>query len=303
MGRRVRLRRYSRRTANSGKGSRILVIVVATVAFLTLSVCLSVAAGLSLGKMADNYNATATNNDLAVKDYYSGDKIVKAVEAHEYSWGLGTSYYHGIGITDFSVCLRDADGFITYHSNVNVSFGESAGMGKRNLSDEVKDTQKDGGHVAAYFYSSALSERDPYLRGVKKAYEIALINEAAKSGVNDILIIGLKPTEENIDELEAFISDLSRAAEKSALGVLVSPDDVKLTESGKYLVPRMRAVCDFAALDLRDIPSTSALRTILDEMEYYIKSDSMRLVFSTDNSSLMKSAFELGITSAQIVEE
>lgn len=303
MGRRVRLRRYSRRTANSGKGRRVLVITLAVLSFILLSVAVSVAAGLALGKMADGYVSPENSGELAVKDYYSGDKVVKAVEAHEYSWGLGTSYYRGIGITDFSVCLRDKDGFITYHSDVNVSFGESAGMGKRNLPDEVKDTQKDGGHVAAYFYSSAFEESDPYKREIKKAYEIALINEAEKSGIDDILIIGLAPTDENIDELEAFISDLSRAAEKSALGVLVSVDDVKLTDSGKYLVPRMRAVCDFTALDLREVQSVSSLKATLDEMEYYISSGSMRLVFSKNNSSFMKSAFDLGITSAQIVEE
>ena len=248
-----------------------------------------------------------------MEDYYSGDKKVKAVQAHAYSWGLGTSYYLNMGITDFSVCLRDLDGFISYRSSVNVSFEEPVSMGSRNLSVEVKDTQNGGGHVCAYFYSDAFEESDPYKREIKKAYEIALINEAAKSGVDDILIIGLKPDDENIDELEKFISDLSRAAEKSALGVLVSADDVKLTDKGKYTVPRLRAVCDFVALDLRDMSpaaanvkdgqSVSELRAFLNEMEYYIKSGSMRLVFSEDNSSLMKSAVNLGITSVQIVAE
>lgn len=302
MGRRKRIRRYSRRTS-SGNGSRVLVIIVAIVSFLTLSLAVSVAAGLALGKMADGYTSPEINGALAVEDYYSGDKFVKAVEAHEYSWGLGTAYYRGIGITDFSVCLRDKDGFITYHSDVDVTFGENAGMGKRNLSDEVKDTQRDEGYVCAYFYSSAFEESDPYKREIKKAYEIALINEAAKSGIDDILIIGLKPNDENIDELEAFLSNLSYASEKSALGVLVSPDDVLLTDDGKYLVPRLRSVCDFTALDLRDVNSVTSLKASLDEMEYYIKSDAMRLVFSKDNSSLMKDAFNLGITSAQIVEE
>ena len=313
MGRRTRLRRYSRRKSSSGLGRRVFIITVAVLAFLLLSLAISVAAGLALGRLADEHGGETPESPITVKDYYSGEKLVKAVQAHEYSWGLGTSYYLNMGITDFSVCLRDSDGFITYHSEVVSSIGATADMGSRNLSNEVADTQRGDGYVCGYFYSSALDESDPYKREMKKAYEIALISEAAKSGINDILVIGLKPDGENIGEMEAFVSQLSRAAGNSALGVLVSAEDVKLTDSGNYLVPRLRAVCDFTALDMMDMPtsaasikngqSSSELKIFLDEMEYYIASGSMRLVFSSDNSALMQSAVKLGATSVQVVGE
>ncbi len=312
MGRRTRLRRFSRRTTSHGRVSRVVIIVVAIAAFLALSLVVSVAAGLALGKMAEEHENSAPKLDIEVSDYYSGDKKVKTVNAHEYSWGLGTGYYTSIGITDFSVCLRDADGFITYHSGVDVSFGEAAGMGSRTLSDEVDAIHNGGGYVCAYFYSTAFDAEDEYERNIRKSYEIALINEAARGGVDEILIIGLEPTRENIDELEAFVSELSYAAENAAVGVLVSSDNVKLTEAGDYTVSRLRSVCDFIALDLKNMPAdaatkkqgqeTSELFAFLSDMEYYIKSYSMRLVFTPENSSLLSRSVEYGATNVQIIE-
>lgn len=303
MGRRVRLRKYSRRTASSGRAKRAIAIIFAVVAFLLLSVVLSVSAGLALGRFADGYQADSQSGQALVKDYYSGDKTVKVVNAHEYSWGLGTGYYISIGITDFSVCIRDEDGYITYHSEVAASLsGSNDGMGSRNPADAVAAIKNDGGYVCTYFYSTAFDEADTYKREVLKAYEIALINEAAESGVDDILIIGLEPTEENVDEMERFVSDLSKASGNSALGVLASADDVKLTDGGVYIVPRLRAVCDFVALDVRGLRTKSGLYDFIDEMEYYISSGDMRLVFSTENSSLAKNAVDYGANSVQVVE-
>ena len=53
MGKRIRLRRYSRRTSSGGRGKRIAAIIIAIIAFLALSVALSVAAGLALGNLAE----------------------------------------------------------------------------------------------------------------------------------------------------------------------------------------------------------------------------------------------------------
>ena len=102
--------------------------------------------------------------------------------------------------------------------------------------------------------------------------------------------------------MERFVSDLSKASGNSALGVLASADDVKLTDGGVYIVPRLRAVCDFVALDVRGLRTKSGLYDFIDEMEYYISSGDMRLVFSTENSSLAKNAVDYGANSVQVVE-
>ena len=303
MGRRVRMRRYSRRTSSSGKAKRVALIIVAVIAFLVVSAAISVAAGLALGKLADEHSGDAQTGHSLVEDYYSGNKKVQAVNARQYTWGLGTGYYMSIGITDFSVCLRDEEGYITYHSEVASAIkGSNDNMGSRIPSEAVAAIKNEGGYVCTYFYSTAFDETDAYKREILKAYEIALINEAAQAGVDDILIIGLKPTKENIDELEKFVSDMANAAGNSALGVLTSAEDVKLTDGGDYIVPRLRAVSDFAALDARNIKTRTELYAFIDEMEYYISSGNMRLVFSAENSAFAQNAVDYGANSVQVVE-
>ena len=87
---------------------------------------------------------------------------------------------------------------------------------------------------------------------------------------------------------------------------------MKLTDSGEYTVPRVRAVCDFVALDMRAMPQDAAslkngqeiseLDAFLEDMEYYIKSDSMRLVFSSKNSALLEKSVKRGANNVQIIE-
>jgi hypothetical protein len=109
---------------------------------------------------------------------------------------------------------------------------------------------------------------------------------------------------------------LERVPEDAVLGVLVSPETVKLLEDGTYLAARVRSACDFIALDLRalspDADKTAAgleenekseLEVLLDEMEYYVSSYKMRIVLSKNNSELYDALVSLGVNNIQIIEE
>ena len=306
MARRARFHRYSRRTSSEKRGGRAWIIVAACISFLILSVAISVAVGLALGQRADAYNDSAEKLDISVKEHYSGGKKVKNVRAEAYQWGYGTSYYE---TDDLSVCLRDEDGFITYRSEIDVAIEGDIDMGSRSLAVEVGDLHESGGYVCGYIYSDALSEENPYLREIKKAYELALIDEAARGGVDDILIVGIDIDAVKTDELEAFLKEAAEAAGKATLGILIDTETVMDDEG---LVKRLAACCDYIALDLRemskyaDSPESadkpSQLYSTLDSLKYFIKVYSMRVVFSSDNERLAKSARELGVTCTQIIE-
>ncbi len=304
---RKRARKYSRRASRMRRSSKKWVIPVAIAVFLALCFVVSVVIGLALGKRAEEYQP-APKYDLAVKDYYSGDKKVKTVDARDYKWGFGTSRYISDGITDFSVCLRDADGFITYDSQVEVSFGEIS-EGSRRLSDEVKAIHDVGGYVCGYICVRSFAVEDEYLRGVYKAYEAALVAEAVSGGVDDIMLVGLAPDKDNIGEMEDFVGEMARAAGDKPLGVLLSRGVLSATAENDYRAARIRNVCDFVALDLTDLPKNadfgreeSVLYETLGEMEYYIKSYSMRVVISAESSALCKSLTEFGAENIQIIE-
>jgi len=130
------------------------------------------------------------------------------------------------------------------------------------------------------------------------------------------MLVGISVDEDNIDSVEAFVARAAAAAENAVLGVLVSPETVKLTEDNVYLAARVRSVCDFIALDLRSLSSDadevgdssedaekSELERLLDEMEYYVSSYKMRIVLSKNNSELYDSLKALGVGNIQIIEE
>ena len=310
---RVRRRsRSSRRTVLNRDRSRAWVYIAIVAAFVVLCLMISVGVGLLLARQAEKReNAPKYNFDT--KPYYSGDKVVKPVNARLYLFGDYAGMLAEGGITDFSVCLRAPDGSLTYDTAYDVSFGEAVEEGVSELSKYTTYIHENGGRVCAYFYVTSFGVEDESLREIYKAYELALIGEAARNGADEIMLVGLDVTEDNIDEIEKFVSTASYSSEAAVVGVLIPPEVFKLTEEEIYHAARLRSVCDFVALDLRDLPvdadkvaiegEASLLDSTLGEMEYYISSYSMRVVFSEKNSSLCDAAVALGVENIQIIGE
>ena len=306
MARGVRTSKYSRRTSSGGKRPRALMVIAATAAFLALCFIVSVAVGLALGKQADEY-ASSHRYDLEVEEYYSGNKRVKAVDAYVFKADSSVKSYILNGVTDFSVALRESNGDLNFASSIIPA--EEGDAQKPDLRELVDSIHSQGGYVCAYFYVLSMNIEDKYQRKLHEAYEIALINEAAESGVDEIMLVGLESGGDKINEVRRFVSDMAFAAENAKLGVLISPETFKLTEEGVYNSAIIKSVCDFVALDLRGIAvpegeeEKNQLAEVLGEMEYYIRSYNMRTVFSKENSALYESAKEMGVVSIQIIEE
>lgn len=311
MARGMRIGRYSRRLSYVGGRSRVMLIVIAAVVFVLLSLVISIVVGIALGKRAEKFDSMP-EYDLSVEEYYSGDKKVGAVDAYVFSADANVNSYIVKGITDFSVCLRSGDGELAFASKVTVGdVADQTDGEKPALVKTVDKIHASKGRVCAYFYVRSFDIENEYLRELQKAYEIALVNEAAGCGVDEIMLIAPEADADNIDELEKYVSDMSFAAENAALGVLISPEVFKLSENDVYYASRLRSVCDFAALDLREVPAgddapetaeTSELERVLSDMEFYINAYNMRIVFSAENSRLYDEAKELGAISIQIVE-
>lgn len=317
MARGRRVNRFSRRTTLSIRHSHTAMIIIVVVAFLLVSITVSVAVGLMLGRRADEYERN-TVFEFSSAPYTSGDKTVRAVDAYAYSFGSDVKAYIARGVTDLSLCLRGSDGNLTYASSLGKMEGFCETEEDVSLSDYVADIHACGGYVCAYFYVKSFDIQDRYLRQLYRDYEIALINEAARLGVDDIMLVGLEVNDENITEVECYVKDMATAAEDSVLGVLMLPELMKLTEEEIYLGGRVRSVCDYIALDLRRLPPNtdkmpetestgssevqkSDLETVISDMEYYIKAYSMRIVLSKENSSLYNGAKALGVVNIQVI--
>jgi hypothetical protein len=204
-------------------------------------------------------------------------------------------------LLDTGLCKQYDDGRIGYSAALgftpdSVSFGEHA------VSAHVKYIKSHDAYACAYMYVRSFDIRDKYQRELYRAFEMALINNASAGGADDILLILPKITDANIDEIERYVSDASKASTGASVGVLLPQELLGLTESNVYYASRLRAVCDFAAIDLRSATEEN-IESILEKNEYYIKSYPLRGVFCESNRAISAIARECGMTSIQIIED
>ena len=289
------------------KRSRAVVIAIAVAAFVLLCVIISVAVGNLLGEKAENL-LDREPFDFSDAEYYSGEKLVKSVDAYAYQWSSDAKGYIASGIVDLSVCLRASDGALTYASDVAALMGNESFSEFKKLSEYVEYVHSLGGRVCGYFYVNSFYQSDEYLRKLYEDYEIALINEAARSGVDDILLVGFAIADTSINAVEQYVSRAAFAAENSALGVLLQEN---LLSDENYLAARVRSVCDYIALDLRHYDTEvsdmsgeeqeNAIFALLERNEYYIEAFEMRLVLSKENSHFYSLFKKLGVKNIQII--
>ena len=313
---RHRIKKYSRRRARSPYKNSAAPIVISVIAFVLLSLIVSVAIGIALGRRGEQAD-TDKRFDFDRVDYDSNGKKVSAVEAYHFPLGASPADYVYQEITDLSVCVSHKDGTLDYAFDIADNIPVVTN-GERAFDELCSAAGDEGARVCAYLYIKAFTYEEKYERDVMKAYEIALINEISESGADDILLLGLDVTEDNIDEIEDFVARAATAAGKTPLGVAVSEETLALTENEVYLAARLRSSCDYLALDLTRLTvadgnsegvdengdkKPSRLEKILAQNEYYIKRYPMRVIFSQAESKIYQSALALGVVDMQIIAE
>ncbi|MBE6584751.1 MAG: hypothetical protein E7649_07260 [Ruminococcaceae bacterium] len=309
-----RMKRYSRRTSGPQKRSRAPLIILCVAIFVVLCLAVSVVIGILLKDQAENA-MDRPRYDFEKIEYQVGNKTVKSIEGYHFSKGSNAYDYYAQGIEDFSFCLRHYDGSLDHYSSVAEVTGFDAMDSSVSLDGVVDDIKDAGGRACGYFYVTSFDEQDDKVREVYKAYELALISEMADSGIDEIILLGINVTDENIGEVEEFLAKAASDAKNVAIGAAVSWDTLMLTEKETYHAARIKNSCDFLALDLchmtvedtnegRDeegnrLPSVFELS--ISRAQYYLKTYRVRLIFSAAQSSIYRTALELGIVDFQIV--
>ena len=292
----AKFKKYSRRTQRAKISPRVWIIALAIVAFIALSLIISIAVGSALGK-----RAAATVNgglDIAVEPYYSGDRMVQAVNTGTYEMNFDVSDIKR-GKVGLSFCLQDDLGNLGYDPAIGFA-PEGVKLGEHTVASHTEYIKKHNGYICGYIFVRTFDIKDEYQREIYRAYEMALIHNATANGVNEVLLVLPRITDSNINEIERYVSDASKASQGGAVGVLLSSELYQITESGVYYASRLRAVCDFAALDLRRA-TASDIESILEKNEFYIKSYPLRGVFCKSNKAVADIAREYGMTSIQII--
>ncbi len=304
-----RKNRYSRRTSVSLRKKRMILTVVLVVLSVAALFGIAVGLGAYLRHKAESY---APREEYEFEDNVPpASDGAWAVCAPSFTYG---DYLYGFfqrGYTELSLSLGTAEN-PTFASNVAQSMAGVA-CGDIKLEEYSSLIHKYEGKACGYFLSSAFECEDENLRRVRKAYEIALLSEAAKGGIDDILILGINLTEENSGEVAKYLSELNAAAGDCSVGIAINTGTLLLTENEIYIAARLRSACDFVALDLRYLDFSDAdgsgsgtpenLAQYLDNVKYYLSSYALRLVFSDANEKLFDEAMELGFSNLQVADD
>ena len=310
----VKQGKYARRSSVSVSRTWKGPLIAAIIIFVCLCVIISIAVGILLGKKADKLEGRPKYN-FTYESYESNGKTVKSADAFAYSIGTDIKGYLNSGVSDFSLCLRSSDGEVKYSSKLADEFLVNR-YSQDSLAECVEYIHENGGYICGYFYLRSFNCDDGAMRELYKAYELALITEASEYGVDEILLLGVDVDEGNVEEIERFINKVSLSAGNMVIGVCLAPEVMKLTESNIYFASRIRNVCDFIAIDFTSVTDEEVsqgqaqadgaevkteLEALIDEMSYYIKTYSARVILSKENSNLYDIAKELGIKNIQIV--
>ena len=301
-----RKNRYSRRTALSLRKKRIILTVVSCAFAVAVLFGIAVGVGAYLKSKAESYEPREEYNFEDNSPPASDG--AEAVQAPMFSYG---DYLYGFiqkGYSDLSLSLGTADS-VTFDSSVAKSVA-GVSCGEVRLEDYSSLIHKYDGRACAYFVSSAFELENENLRRIRKAYEIALLCEAAASGIDDILVLGVNVTKENSDEVAKYLSELNSAAGDCSVGIAINTGTLLLTDNEIYIAGKLRSACDFLALDLRYLDFTDAgdsaptsLAEYLNQLKYYLSAYHLRLVFSDSNSQFFDEAEELGFSNIQVTED
>lgn len=302
--------KYSRRTSTSLKKKKVVATVIIVVTAILVLIAAAIGMGAYLRHKAEAYEPENKYQfDGNTPPPGSG---TAAVRAPMFAYGEYLYGYIQKGYSELSLSLGTADK-VTFDSEAAKAV-TGVEVGEIKLSDYAAAIHKYEGRACAYFKSSAFDCEDENLRRVRKAYEISLLCEAAASGIDDILILGINVTEENSAEVAKYLSEINTAAAECSVGVAINAGVLLMTENEVYLAGKLKAACDYVALDLRqldfldaeqaedsDVPTS--LAEYLNELKYYLSTYSLRLVFSDGNKHFFDEAIDLGFENVQVADD
>ena len=274
---------------------------------LLATVAVAIGLGAYLGRLADGYEKKP---QYEISGNTSPASQAPAVTAPYFAYGDYLYGYINQGYTELSMSLGDDDA-PTFNSAA-AAMVSGVECGQTDITEYARLMHKYEGLACGYFNSGAFEYSDAGERRIRAAYEVSLLGEAAASGIDDILILGIDVTEENVREVSEYLCDVKAALGDCSVGIAISVGTLLMTEDEVYIAARLKSACDFVALDLRYLDLSAlesetgetgdALAEYLSELDYYLSAYYLRLVFSPENKSLFDRSQSLGLENLQVAE-
>lgn len=217
--------------------------------------------------------------------------------------------------------LQDPDGTLLYASSVAETAKHPLSVQPVDLAADVARVQKRGLNVTCVYYVTCFHTEDSAERTYLRGLDLALLREYAEAGMNDVLLFGLPAGSDDADRLTvAFLQDLhtllSELSTQPAVGVALQPaaflsddtapePDEKADElaglpegttqryAGNITPARIRNVCDYLAMDLRD-KSPEGVASVLPHIRYAYTRHSLRLLLNKETPAAVEDALSHG---------
>ena len=182
-----------------------------------------------------------------------------------------------------SVPLNTQEGALLYRSEVAIELGlQQIGEHSVSLSQAIQSTETMGMYLSGTFYLTAFSQEDDLVRSVQLAEASAILAEAARAGIDDILLIAPDLTEEQISEFLQWIDGIRSLAPDAVLG-LALPDALVSEEQSATIMNTLDQALNFLALDATEYADADPA-TYVDEIlngeqyRYYWRRYQMRIL-------------------------
>ena len=314
------VRRYRRRSSKSIRRSKKIPVILGICGLVLLAVGIIVAAAALVGL---KLKGEAEKHEEATEIVYiepefeikkpSGDVPLVNAQIYRFEYSLGD--FLSRDVKHFSVMLRDREGTVYYNSEVAQSVGWDSVYKSVSLADEVQSIHKYDGYICSYMYLSSFDEKSSISR-VRRAYEIQLVREAAASGIDEILLLGIDLTEENYTEILGFLSEIKSGAGNCRIGIELDYDEIISSDPESYVPQMILQICDFISLDASTVPCRENATELglagegaekdfylaVEEAYYYLSGMGVRLTFDQNENSMYKSIGESKYVNRQMHE-
>lgn len=233
------------------------VVALGVVVFLGLVFAASVGVGNWMLTQAEQYPAGEEQQSVQVPEQEIVAVGVSPIKASKYRLGARYYSYLNSGVRHLCAPLRDAQGVLAFSSEVCSHAGWDQN-GSVNLETNAWELHQNGMYLCTYIEITGFAEENRAVSELVLSYEASLIAEAAASGVDEIFLTGISPTQANVTEIAQYVRRVKALAGDCAIGVMITPDVLLAAEYEVYMAAQLLSVCDFLVLDLREVPLKQA---------------------------------------------
>ncbi len=160
------------------------------------------------------------------------------------------------GVTAVSVPLNTVENTLLYRSPVAETLGmQEVGAHTVTLERVAQYADEMGVYVSGTFYLTAFQEENDLLRSVLLAQASAVVAEAIRAGLDDLLLVVSELSEERIEELIRFVDGI-RALEPNAILGLAIGEQVLEMKNANVVLTRLDEAVNYMALDLTRVGDT-----------------------------------------------